>query len=91
MAFVGSGKDALQHLESSACDIVVSDMRMPHMDGIALLREVRRLHPRVVRIVLSGQHESEMANDPSVVQAFLHKPCRCVVLKEAIDRVSRSR
>ena len=46
---------ALEILEREAFDAVVTDMRMPGMDGAELLDEVKRRHPHVVRIVLSGQ------------------------------------
>ena len=45
MLFASSGADALAELERAPCDVVVSDMRMPGMDGAALLGHVRALAP----------------------------------------------
>ena len=48
------GKAALAMLETEAVDLVVSDMRMPEMDGAVLLEQVRERWPTVVRILLTG-------------------------------------
>lgn len=55
--FVASAAEALAVLERRPSDVLVTDMRMPGMDGAELLAEVRRRHPSVVRVVLSGQTE----------------------------------
>ena len=54
MTFVTSGSDALAALENQPFHILVTDMRMPGMDGSELLETVKELHPQIVRIVLSG-------------------------------------
>src|SRR5581483_694458 len=54
MEFASSGNEALQKLSEVEYDVLVTDIRMPEMSGLVLLSEVRRLHPEVVRIVLSG-------------------------------------
>ncbi len=58
MTFATSGAEALQTLEQAPFDVIVSDMRMPVMDGAQLLNEVRQRFPQVVRIVLSGQSDT---------------------------------
>ena len=58
--FASGGSAALELMEQQSFDIVISDMRMPEMDGAELLTEVMRRHPRTVRIVLSGQSEREL-------------------------------
>lgn len=60
MTFVTSGAEALQTLGQAPFDVIVSDMRMPVMDGAQLLSEVRQRFPQVVRIVLSGQSDKEL-------------------------------
>src|SRR5512139_875212 len=54
MTFVTSGPEALELLASEPAAVIVSDMRMPGMDGAELLAEVRRRWPETVRIILSG-------------------------------------
>ncbi|MBI5855797.1 MAG: HDOD domain-containing protein [Nitrospirae bacterium] len=87
MAFVESGEAALQELAKGPVDVVVTDMRMPGMDGAQLLAEVRKLYPAVVRIVLTGQ-SGKASTLRSVGQAHqcLAKPCEADELKHLIMR-----
>ena len=59
MEFTNSGEEALFSLSQSDFDVIVTDIRMPGMSGDVLLERVRKQHPHMVRIVLSGQ--SDMA------------------------------
>lgn len=85
----GSGPEGLEILASSEpFQVIVSDMKMPEMDGATFLRQVRKDYPKTVRILLTG-----FADLDSVVSAvneghiyrFLAKPCSAAVLAEAID------
>jgi putative nucleotidyltransferase with HDIG domain len=90
MKFAEGGKAALDLLANEAFDVIVTDMRMPGMDGLALLRHVRQSHPRMTRIVLSGYSELGQAAEASVVaHQMLMKPCDADVLRNAIDRALR--
>jgi putative nucleotidyltransferase with HDIG domain len=87
MAFATSGKEALSRLDAEPYDVVVSDMRMPGMDGAALLAEVQARHPGTVRIVLSGYTELNVAvRAAAVAHLFLAKPCGSRELMATIDR-----
>ena len=92
MSFCNSGEEALQLLASNKFDVVVSDMRMPKIDGLSLFTKIKELYPNVVRIILSGYSEKEsILNLPNVAHQFLSKPCDAVTLKESIERISRLR
>lgn len=81
------GQEALAFLAEETVDVVVSDMRMPGMDGAALLREVHDRYPGTARIVLSGHSEMEGAvRAASVAHQFLSKPCNGQVLVAVIER-----
>lgn len=54
LLFAESGKQALELLEENEVQIIVTDMRMPEMSGLDLLRIVKEKYPHIVRIVLSG-------------------------------------
>jgi CheY-like chemotaxis protein len=87
MAFVGGGRQALAEFEKQPFDVVVSDMRMPDVDGAALLKEIQRRYPRTVRIVLSGHTEAETAlRTIPIAHQFLTKPCDADLLKAVIER-----
>jgi HD-like signal output (HDOD) protein len=87
MTFVTSGEDALKVLEQAPFDVVVSDMRMPGMDGAQLLDKVQQRHPQIVRIVLSGHSDQEMIYQSiAATHQYLAKPCATEVLKAAVMR-----
>lgn len=74
-----AGADALELLDAEpGCAVLVSDMRMPGMDGAELLRRAREAHPDIPRILLTGFAEIDAAiaaiNDGQVFR-FLLKPC----------------
>ena len=74
--FAGSGAEALELLESQDIDAIVSDMRMPGMDGAELLERVALLKPNVVRVVLSGQATKESVyRAVNPMHQYLSKPC----------------
>lgn len=50
----GSGREGLDLLDRQPVDVVVSDIRMPEMDGVAFLEQVKERHPGAARIILTG-------------------------------------
>jgi putative nucleotidyltransferase with HDIG domain len=87
MTFVESGAQALAQLAAAPFDVVVTDMRMPEMNGAELLTRVRSLYPRVIRLILSGQSSEEtMLASVGPAHQFLAKPCDATRLKETIRR-----
>jgi DNA-binding NtrC family response regulator len=52
--FANSGKEALEILQQSQVHVIVTDMRMPEMGGLELLRAVKEEYPHIIRMVLSG-------------------------------------
>src|SRR4051812_14009243 len=72
-----SGKAALDLLRAQRFDLVVSDYRMPEMDGLELLRRCREELPNVRRVLLTAYAdlpEIVRAHADGVVQQVLHKP-----------------
>lgn len=72
-----SGKDALELINECPVDVVVSDFKMPNMDGNQLLEQVAQISPETVRIILTGHGDMDMIlnsiNDGHI-WGFLHKP-----------------
>ena len=88
MTFVGSGREALDVLGKKPMDVIVSDLRMPEMDGGRLLAEVKKQHPQVVRIILSGQLDQEMTlKSVQLAHQSLSKPCDAEVLKHTLAKL----
>ncbi|MEO1496233.1 MAG: response regulator [Planctomycetota bacterium] len=86
MTFCESGAEALEQLSAARYDVVVSDMRMPGIDGAELLTRVRDAQPETVRIVLSGHSDQELtlrAIGPA--HQYLTKPCDPEQLERTID------
>jgi HD-like signal output (HDOD) protein len=82
MRFVAGGAPALEALDREPFDAIVTDMRMPIMDGAQLLESVKERHCDVVRIVLSGQSEKEaVLRSIAPAHQFLSKPCDVQELK----------
>jgi CheY-like chemotaxis protein len=86
-AFAQGGAEGLNALDRGAFDVVVTDMRMPGMNGMELLKQVKTRHPNLLRVVLSGQSEMEnLVKSSGVSHQYLAKPCAPEELKSAIER-----
>ena len=83
MSFVSDPRDAVDALDASAFDVVVSDVLVPGVEQPTLLAEVRDRHPGVVRVALSGV---EPTRSLPIAHQFLTKPVDPVRLETAIDR-----
>jgi two-component system, NtrC family, response regulator HupR/HoxA len=75
--FASSGKEALDIFEKRRISVIVTDMRMPGMDGLTLLKVIREQYPKTVRIVLSGYTQLSQVlatvNQADIFQ-FIPKP-----------------
>jgi len=87
MEFVESGAAALERLAAVPADVVVSDMRMPGMNGAQLLTEVMKRFPKTVRIILSGHADHDLVlKAVGSTHQYLNKPCEPEVLKATVLR-----
>ena len=94
---VSNGEDALRELATRDYDLVLSDVRMPRMDGIALLRKALELHPGITFIVMSAYGTHDTAIEAMKVGAYdyVSKPFKpdevLLVLRKAEERLRLSR
>ncbi len=87
MVFAVGSAAGLAQVEQHPFDVVISDMRMPGMNGAELLERVRDVQPRAARIVLSGYSEQEsFLRALPVAHQLLAKPCEADELKAVIAR-----
>ena len=90
IATATSGQNALDLFATEPFDLIITDMRMPEMDGASLLAAIMEKHPRTVRFVLSGQTDPEATlRAVRVAHQFIHKPCTPTALIELIERSRR--
>lgn len=83
-----NGKDALKQMEKIPVDMVISDIRMPHMDGLEFIEQIRRKYPHVMIVLLSGFSEFEYARKAiqNGVIGYLLKPIIHYELKEILGQ-----
>jgi response regulator RpfG family c-di-GMP phosphodiesterase len=93
IATAASGDAALERLEADGADVVISDMRMPGMDGAALLEQVRARWPDTVRLLLTGYADIDAtisAINRGEIQRYIAKPWDdrelLLVVREALER-----
>jgi len=85
-----SGAQALQALRQNIFDVMVLDLKMEDMDGIEVLRIVRKMAPDLPVIILTGHGSRTAAEDGMTLGAFdyLTKPCE---LEELMEKISLAR
>jgi HD-like signal output (HDOD) protein/CheY-like chemotaxis protein len=86
----GSGEEALEFLANEYVDLVITDMRMPIMDGCQLLQQIKELHPHALRIILSGYSDKNTilaALQKNIAKLYILKPWDNTKLLLLIDQI----
>ncbi len=87
ISFADSGERALEQLDQHRFDVLVTDMRMPGVDGPALLQACQERWPDVIRLVLSGYTDTALLNRAlEFTHQYLEKPCEPTHLENVIER-----
>jgi YesN/AraC family two-component response regulator len=82
-----SGHDALDVLENQIIDVIVTDLKMPEMDGIELIFKIKEKYPTKKCILLTGYFEIGLAENPNIkeiVHSYMSKPFKKEELKQII-------
>jgi YesN/AraC family two-component response regulator len=88
MTFALGGQQALDELRKERFDVVVSDMRMPGIDGATLLHAVNDESPTTARILLTGYaDDASLTRLQPLIHKLLSKPCNAATLRKAIEQV----
>lgn len=92
LGFANSGIEALRKLAEQTYDVVISDMKMPGMNGAQLLNEISWQHPSIIRIILSGYAENDLVfKTIGHAHQYLSKPISSEVLIETLQRALKLR
>lgn len=84
-----SGEAALAMLREHPVHVILSDMRMPHMNGVEFLNKVKETYPDTIRIVLSGYTDLDSVTEAinrGAIYKFLSKPWDDELLRENIRK-----
>jgi DNA-binding NtrC family response regulator len=84
---LGSGQEALEALRQAPFDVIVLDVRMPGMNGIETLAEIKKINPLIEVIILTGHASVDAAVDIMKLGGYdyLLKPCSLEELTDKID------
>ena len=91
--FANSGKEAFEILAHSVVQVIVTDMHMPEMNGLELLRAVKKEYPHIIRMVLSGYSDIDTllaAINQGEIFRFIAKPWKSneelkTIIRQAIE------
>ena len=89
LVFAEGGEAGCEALESGEFDVVITDLRMPGVDGCAVLEKAKEVHPDTMRIIFSGQvHEQEALRAVPLAHQYLAKPCGGGAIERVIERAA---
>lgn len=85
------GREALEFLRGHTCDLVISDVRMPRLDGLQLLKAIKDMNPRLPVVMISGYDEAATVVNALKAGAenFLAKPLDLDVLYQVVSKTLR--
>lgn len=88
-----NGKEAIETLRRQSFDLVITDMRMPLMDGFEVLREIKKMNENIGVIMITAYGEVESYLEAMNMGAFeyINKPVRVNELKRVITKVLEER
>lgn len=92
MTFCSGGEEALALLREQSYDVLVTDIRMPHVDGSRVLFESFLYQPETMRCILSGFAEREQTiKVAGTAHQFLSKPCTKDAIESMVQRAQQAR
>jgi len=84
-----NGTEALEVMKAQTVDVLITDLRMPIMDGFTLIALVRRLYPHVPILAMTAMDDAEHQDFPTLLGAhsLFPKPLRLPLVREAVDQL----
>jgi DNA-binding response OmpR family regulator len=89
VALAGSGEEALSLFKNQPFDLVITDIKMPVMDGLQLLQEIRKIGSKtdVIMVTAYGEVESYLKAMSLGAAEYINKPIRIKELKRIVHKV----
>ena len=89
--YARNGVEALEMAEEIQPDVVMTDIKMPYMDGLTLSKKLKELYQKIKIIIFSGFDEFEYAKEAIKIEAeeYILKPINSNELREVFERISR--
>jgi two-component system, response regulator, stage 0 sporulation protein F len=93
ITLANNGEEALAKFKSEACDLVITDIKMPVMDGLQLLQEIRKTGSKtdVIMVTAYGEVESYLKAMSLGAAEYINKPIRIKELKRIVHKVLTER
>ncbi len=91
VAEVENGEDALKYLQNNHVDLVLTDVKMPVMDGVELIRNLKEKYPGILSVVLSGYQDFQYVRECMQLgsEDYLLKPLKDTVVAETLIAVKK--
>ena len=88
VAIADSAADAFNHLAGHKVDLILLDIKMPHMNGLEALKEIRETHPELLVVMLTAYPSEENIQKAweSGANGFLSKPFALDELRDYVDK-----
>ena len=86
-----SAKEAINIYKNNKIDVVVTDLKMPEMSGLELIREIKQIKPSQNCILLTAYYEPHLIRNPdvkSIIYKYVVKPFKKIELKNIIEAAS---
>lgn len=82
-----NGSEALLHYNKNKPDLILTDIRMPHMDGNEFIKKIRQIDSKIPIIVITAYEEDLKDEDRKLVNAIFSKPINFISLINKIDEL----
>ncbi|PHO09921.1 hypothetical protein CPG37_06135 [Malaciobacter canalis] len=82
-----NGSEALLHYKKNKPDLILTDIRMPHMDGNEFIKKIRQIDSKIPIIVITAYEEDLKDEDRKLVNAIFPKPINFISLINKIDEL----
>lgn len=86
--FIEGGEKASEYLNENNCDVLISDLNMPGVNGLMLADKAKKINPDIKVIILSGDAGPELQQNKAV-DSVMSKPCEINLILEKINWLLR--